>query len=250
MFRMLYPMTHLDQPCDQPTRLIIADDDADALENLESSGLAVDLMDVSPTQQIKTVRNGADAISLIQSSGPRSIVITDLRMPSADGFGVVRAARQRGINRVLIRTSSLQRGQNELPATIKETPIVDKSISLQDMLSIIQRLFRDTVLAVINNPRQAGEIERTLKTKGAMPSEKLLAVTETTSEGLRLIEQFHRDICAVLTDSASADEIIKQAQRVGIPQIGVISENTPAHRMAIRVPEGLRDFLSPTRVIQ
>lgn len=239
-------MTHLDQPHDQPTRLILADDDKEMLEGLELGIIEIN----PPAEEIVTAKNGTDAIKVIQGSSPRSIVITDLRMPGADGFGVVHAAHQRGINRVLIRTSSLQRGQDELPAAIEGTPIMGKTTDVRYALSIIQRLFRDTVLAVINDPRQAEEIERTLKTKGVMPDEKLLAVAETTNEGLRLIEQFNRDICAVLTDSESADKIIKQAQRVGIPQIGVISDNTPAHRMAIRVPGGLKAFLSTTKVIQ
>ncbi len=77
-----------------PIRLLIADDEAGFLKAL-ATYLA------KPWREILTARNGAEAVSILDSS-KLDVVVTDLVMPRVDGLGVLQKVVESGFQTLVI----------------------------------------------------------------------------------------------------------------------------------------------------
>jgi CheY-like chemotaxis protein len=63
-------------------RILVVDDDAD-IRKVVAYGL-------SPTHQIVTARNGAEAIAMIRRGDRFDVIVSDVMMPELDGAGLYR----------------------------------------------------------------------------------------------------------------------------------------------------------------
>ena len=85
-----------------------------------------------------TATNGAEALELIDRNWP-SLVLLDMRMPVLDGWGFMRAVRERGLNLtvvVMTAAADARRWAREIDAQ----GVLAKPFELDDLLGAVMRL--------------------------------------------------------------------------------------------------------------
>jgi len=85
-----------------------------------------------------TATNGAEALELIDRNWP-SLVLLDMRMPVLDGWGFMRAVRERGLNLtvvVMTAAADARRWAREIDAQ----GVLAKPFELDDLLGAVVRL--------------------------------------------------------------------------------------------------------------
>jgi len=126
------------QPTDQPVPstslarpILVVDDDPTILatvsETLDLEGYPV-----------LTATNGAEALQTLQRE-PVALVLLDMRMPVLDGWGFIRAARERGLNPtvvVMTATADARRWAVEIGAQ----GVLAKPFDLDELIAEVQRL--------------------------------------------------------------------------------------------------------------
>jgi len=115
----------------QPRPILVVDDDPTILatvsETLDLEGYPV-----------VTATNGAEALAAVERDRP-SIVLLDMRMPVLDGWGFVRALRERGISLtvvVMTAAADARRWAREIGAQ----GVLPKPFELDDLLAAVQRV--------------------------------------------------------------------------------------------------------------
>ena len=116
--------------------LLIVEDDPDILK----------LLDATLTfrgYRVITAKNGKDALEAIQLKRP-AIVITDIMMPTLDGFGLVHRIRinpeTREIPVVFITATYVTREDREFALNIGATRFIQKPVDLEKFLATIAEL--------------------------------------------------------------------------------------------------------------
>ena len=85
-----------------------------------------------------TATNGAEALELVDRNWP-SLVLLDMRMPVLDGWGFMRAVRERGLNLtvvVMTAAADARRWAREIDAQ----GVLAKPFELDDLLGAVVRL--------------------------------------------------------------------------------------------------------------
>jgi CheY-like chemotaxis protein len=118
-------------PEQQSRPILVVDDDPTILatvsETLDLEGYPV-----------VTATNGAEALEAVERERP-SVVLLDMRMPILDGWGFVRAIRERGISLtvvVMTAASDARRWAREIGAQ----GVLAKPFELDDLLAAVQRV--------------------------------------------------------------------------------------------------------------
>jgi len=116
--------------------LLIVEDDPDILK----------LLDATLTfrgYRVITAKNGKEALEAIHVKHP-AIVITDIMMPTLDGFGLVHRIRinpeTREIPVVFITATYVTREDREFALSIGATRFIQKPVDLEKFLAIIAEL--------------------------------------------------------------------------------------------------------------
>ena len=87
---------------------------------------------------VMTATNGAEALELVDRNWP-SLVLLDMRMPVLDGWGFMRAVRERGLNLtvvVMTAAADARRWAREIDAQ----GVLAKPFELDDLLGAVIRL--------------------------------------------------------------------------------------------------------------
>ena len=87
---------------------------------------------------VMTATNGAEALELVDRNWP-SLVLLDMRMPVLDGWGFMRAVRERGLNLtvvVMTAAADARRWAREIDAQ----GVLAKPFELDDLLGAVVRL--------------------------------------------------------------------------------------------------------------
>jgi CheY-like chemotaxis protein len=85
---------------------------------------------------VLTATNGAEALDAVERARP-SVVLLDMRMPVLDGWGFMRAARERGLGLtvvVMTAAADARRWANEIGAQA----VLAKPFELDDLLEAVQ----------------------------------------------------------------------------------------------------------------
>jgi CheY-like chemotaxis protein len=85
-----------------------------------------------------TATNGAEALALIDTDDRPSLVLLDMRMPVLDGWGFMRAVRERGLNLsvvVMTAATDARRWGREIGAH----GVLAKPFELDDLLSAVSQ---------------------------------------------------------------------------------------------------------------
>ena len=163
--------------------LLIVEDDADILK----------LLDAALTfrgYRVVTARNGKEGLEIIQSKHP-AIVITDIMMPTLDGFGLVHRIRinpeTRDIPVVFITATYIAREDREFALNIGATRFIQKPVDLEKFLVTIAELL-EAGLPIVVQPlnelefyheyRRRLEAKRNEKIKQITRHQHLLATEE------------------------------------------------------------------------
>ena len=88
--------------------------------------------------RVMTATNGAEALELVDRNWP-SLVLLDMRMPVLDGWGFMRAVRERGLNLtvvVMTAAADARRWAREIDAQ----GVLAKPFELDDLLGAVVRL--------------------------------------------------------------------------------------------------------------
>jgi DNA-binding response OmpR family regulator len=116
--------------------LLIVEDDPDILK----------LLDATLTfrgYRVITAQNGKDGLEAIRAKHP-AIVITDIMMPTLDGFGLVHRIRinpeTREIPVVFITATYVTREDRDFALSIGATRFIQKPVDLEKFLAIIAEL--------------------------------------------------------------------------------------------------------------
>src|SRR6266542_2368341 len=116
--------------------LLIVEDDPDILKLLDAT-LTFKGYRVIPA------RNGKEALEILQIKRP-TIVITDIMMPTLDGFGLVHRIRinpeTRDIPVVFITATYVTREDREFALSIGATRFIQKPVDLEKFLATIAEL--------------------------------------------------------------------------------------------------------------
>ena len=125
--------------------LLIVEDDPDILK----------LLDATLTfrgYRVITAQNGKDALEAIRVKRP-AIVITDIMMPTLDGFGLVHRIRinpeTREIPVVFITATYVTREDREFALNIGATRFIQKPVDLEKFLATIAELMDQELPPVI-----------------------------------------------------------------------------------------------------
>jgi DNA-binding response OmpR family regulator len=125
--------------------LLIVEDDPDILK----------LLDATLTfrgYRVITAKNGKEALEAIHVKHP-AIVITDIMMPTLDGFGLVHRIRinpeTREIPVVFITATYVTREDREFALNIGATRFIQKPVDLEKFLATIAELMDQGLPAVI-----------------------------------------------------------------------------------------------------
>jgi DNA-binding response OmpR family regulator len=125
--------------------LLIVEDDPDILK----------LLDATLTfkgYRVITAQNGKAALEAIQVKRP-AIVITDIMMPTLDGFGLVHRIRinpeTRDIPVVFITATYVTREDREFALNIGATRFIQKPVDLERFLATIAELIEQALPAVM-----------------------------------------------------------------------------------------------------
>ena len=87
---------------------------------------------------VVTATNGAEALEVVDRNRP-SLVLLDMRMPVLDGWGFMRAVRERGLNLtvvVMTAAADARRWAREIDAQ----GVLAKPFELDDLLGAVVRL--------------------------------------------------------------------------------------------------------------
>jgi CheY-like chemotaxis protein len=87
---------------------------------------------------VRTATNGAEALALIDTDDRPSLVLLDMRMPVLDGWGFMRAVRERGLNLsvvVMTAATDARRWGREIGAH----GVLAKPFELDDLLSAVSQ---------------------------------------------------------------------------------------------------------------
>ena len=128
-----------------PIRLALADDQA-----LVRGGLRALLLEF---EQLQVVAEAADGAALLDqlATQPVDVVLSDIRMPGLDGFGVVRGLRERGDATPVVLLTTFD--DEALPLRAAEAGaqgFLLKDASPEDLLEAIVRVARgETLLAPV-----------------------------------------------------------------------------------------------------
>ena len=123
-----------------PTRILIADDDAEFREVLIEG-----LTTAFPGAAFDSVGDGDAALVAFDSARP-SVVILDLRMPAIDGIELTRLLRARDPGRqvpILTLTASGGPEEWQLLSAIGADRLLVKPVMITDVVSLIQRLLQE-----------------------------------------------------------------------------------------------------------
>lgn len=115
-----------------PTRpILVVDDDPTILATVSD---ALDLEGFA----VVTATNGAEALEVIDNENRPSLVLLDMRMPVLDGWGFMRAIRERGLNLsvvVMTAAADARRWGREIGAH----GVLAKPFELDELLAAVQR---------------------------------------------------------------------------------------------------------------
>lgn len=92
------------------------------VEDEKSMAKAMKLKLTKAGFDVHVVHNGEEAFSMVEKGG-FDLIITDLVMPRLDGFGLLIALKEKGINTPVIVTSNLSQPEDESKA--KELGAID-----------------------------------------------------------------------------------------------------------------------------
>jgi two-component system, chemotaxis family, chemotaxis protein CheY len=87
---------------------------------------------------VRTATNGAEALALIDTDDRPSLVLLDMRMPVLDGWGFMRAVRERGLNLsvvVMTAATDARRWGREIGAH----GVLAKPFELDDLLAAVSQ---------------------------------------------------------------------------------------------------------------
>jgi len=84
------------------TRVVVADDDVEALELLSDVLRGPDI-------ELHTAVSGADLVILLADHGPFDLIVTDINMPWMEGLAVVHSARRAEIQTPVLFISGVDR---------------------------------------------------------------------------------------------------------------------------------------------
>ena len=111
--------------------ILVVDDDPTILatvsETLDMEGYPV-----------VTATNGAEALVMVEREKP-SVVLLDMRMPVLDGWGFIRAARERGLKlNVVVMTAAAD--ARRWAAEIGAQGVLPKPFELDQLIATVERL--------------------------------------------------------------------------------------------------------------
>jgi len=87
---------------------------------------------------VETAVNGAEALDCIDRTAP-SIILLDMRMPVLDGWGFVRALRERGQSMPLV-VMTAARDAHQWASEVGAAAYLAKPFNLVDVLDAVERL--------------------------------------------------------------------------------------------------------------
>lgn len=119
----------------EPSRILIVDDDPSVCNVLEQ---CVKRLGCS----VKSVQTGEAAIEAA-SSEPFSGVLLDIRMPTIDGFGVLKALKQKSVDvPVIVLTGYPEEKVYKLMETYGVLAVLSKPVLCDELTESLQRYFR------------------------------------------------------------------------------------------------------------
>jgi CheY-like chemotaxis protein len=111
--------------------ILVVDDDPNILD------VVSELLDMEG-YQVTTAANGAEALARLSETTP-SLVLLDMRMPVLDGWGFIRAVRERGLSPVVVvmtAAADARRWASEIGAQ----GVLAKPFDLDELIAAVQRL--------------------------------------------------------------------------------------------------------------
>jgi CheY-like chemotaxis protein len=117
--------------------ILIVEDDAD-LRTVEAEVLGAD------GYEVRTAADGIEALEAIEATGTPALILLDLRMPRLSGWDL--AARLRAdpeLSRVPIVVVAAHYAIADEAAALGARAWLHKPVSIEDLLSAVQRIFDD-----------------------------------------------------------------------------------------------------------
>ena len=118
-----------------PSRVLVADDDADMLDAVSDAltGLGFN---------VATVESGAGLIDRLASDGPFDLIVTDISMPWMDGLKTLRSIRTAGVTTPVIVMTALS--DEHIPGRVQalgtNAILLQKPFDLDGLSSAARRL--------------------------------------------------------------------------------------------------------------
>ncbi len=111
--------------------ILVVDDDPTILATVAD---ALDLEGYS----VLTATNGEEALAMLDNDGRPRLVLLDMRMPVLDGWGFMRAVKERGLNLsvvVMTAAADARRWAREIGAH----DVLAKPFELDELIAAVQR---------------------------------------------------------------------------------------------------------------
>ena len=115
----------------EPCAILVVDDDLSILETI------AEFLDMEG-YSVSTATNGAEALTVLERETP-SFVLLDMRMPVLDGWGFVRALRERGSALPVLMMTAAQ-DTRRWAEEIGAAGYLAKPFDLEDLLTAVKRL--------------------------------------------------------------------------------------------------------------
>ena len=119
----------------QPCRILYVEDDLELLESL-SERLSM------AGYEVDTASNGFRAVSMV---GPRpdkyQLILTDIRMPGLDGYGVIEQARSAGYQGAfIVYAASMTSDHRERLRELRVQSVIEKPVPFSSLLATIREV--------------------------------------------------------------------------------------------------------------
>lgn len=115
-------------------RVVIADDDPDALDLLDEALHPLGI-------QVQRAASGAELVLLLAGHGPFDLVVTDIDMPWTEGLGVIRSARAAEVETPVLFVSGLARPDLDASvAQLGNARIVRKPVDIAALRQAVREL--------------------------------------------------------------------------------------------------------------
>ena len=172
---LLQPNQELAEPDTQPAikgRILLVDDNADMRDYVRRI--------LSGEHDVVTASNGLEALAITHANAP-DLVLSDVMMPGLDGFGLLKALRERPETQTIPLILLSARAGEESRVEGIEAGADDYLVKPFTARELQARV--NTHLAISRLRREAGERERRLREEAERSRQELVDILENLSDG-------------------------------------------------------------------